>query len=251
MPAPMIATFVAGLDVGDRAPRAARTRAARPARRPRRAGRPGRCAAGDVCATRPSLQPPPESRQKPVCRPAETSPSVVWRQSATSPCAHSGHGGVRPRAAQPSAGWTTTRSPRARAGADLAHDLVAGDERRARQRREVQRGLAGEQREVGAADAGQARADRQPVRAGRARRADLLQRQRARAGQVRARRRRTWRCSACRSAPASAQIAARSVVHVSTGQRRRRASRESRKSGLIGCGWPTSSSIGRSPRLSP
>ena len=54
-------------------------------------------------------------------------------------------------------------APRARA--DLAHDLVAGDERGARQRRQVQRRLAGEQREVGAADAGEPRADRQPVRA--------------------------------------------------------------------------------------
>ena len=59
-----------------------------------------------------------------------------------------------------------------RPGADLAHDLVAGDERRARQRRQVQRGLAGDQREVGAADAGQPRAHGQPVGAGRARRAD-------------------------------------------------------------------------------
>ena len=122
----------------------------------------------------------------------ETSPSVVLRHSATRPCAHSGHGGEAAHGAA-ERGLDDDALAAPRAGADLAHDLVAGDERRAGQRREVQRGLAGEQREVGAADAGQRRADRQPARAGRARRADLLQRQRARAGQARARRRRTSR----------------------------------------------------------
>ena len=73
---------LAGLDVGDRARRAARRRAARPARRPRRTDRPGTVCSCDSCATRPSLQPPPVSRQKPVCRPAEMSPSVVLRHSA-------------------------------------------------------------------------------------------------------------------------------------------------------------------------
>ena len=132
-----------------------------------------------------------------------------------------------------------------RAGADLAHDLVAGDERRARQRRQMQRRLAGEQREVGAADAGQARADRQPVRAGRARRADLLQRAARPLRQLRRAWRRTWRCSACRSAPALRPPLARSSTPRSaSGAVAPRG--ESRKSGLIACGWPTSSSIGRS-----
>ena len=66
----------------------------------------------DSCATRPSLQPPPVSRQKPVCSPADRLPSITLRHSAGTPCAHSGHGGVTPRTLQPSAGWTTTRSPR-------------------------------------------------------------------------------------------------------------------------------------------
>ena len=154
-----------------------------------------------------------------------------------------------PRAAQPSAGWTTTRSPR-RGPAPISPTISwPGTNGVLRQRREVQRGLAGEQREVGAADAGQARADRQPVRAGRARRADLLERQRAGAGQARARR--DVASASARRVGQRLQTAARSVRHSSIGQRRRRASRARRKSGLIACGWPTSSSSGRSARLSP
>ena len=71
--------------------------------------------------------------------------------------------------------------------AGRADDLVAGHERRGGQRREMQRSLAVQEREVRAADAGEAREHVRPVRAGRARRADLLQRERA-VGQVRARR---------------------------------------------------------------
>ena len=92
-------------------------------------------------------------------------------------------------------------APRPRA--DLAHDLVAGDERGAGERRQVQRGLAGDQREVGAADAGELAAG-SAASPGRACAAGGPPRARARRrpGSPRAWSRRTSRSSACRSAPA-------------------------------------------------
>ena len=186
---------LARLDVGDRARRAARTRAARPARRPRRTRSSGTVCSCDACATRPSLQPPPVSRQKPVCSPAERSPSVdVAAQRGQALRAL----GARRRG--------RARRSRARAGRRRARRAAGPRRSRPRSRGRGRTGcdvsvarcseaLPVTQREVGAADAGEARADRQPVRAGRARRADLAPApaRPRRAGPAR-RARRTWRC---------------------------------------------------------
>ncbi len=149
---------LARLDVGLARARAASTRAARRAPRPRRTSSSGTVCSCAIGATRPSLQPPPVSRQKPVCRPARQVPSMTLRHSAAALRAL----GARRR--------TPARSSRARAGRRRAR---RGAGPRRSRRRPRGRGRTGVdvsvarcsealpliERQVGAADAGQARAD--------------------------------------------------------------------------------------------
>ena len=167
------------------------------------------------------------------------------------PAAHSVHGGeAADGAAERGLDDDALAAPRP--GPDLAHDLVAGDERRAdvsvaRCREALPESSARSEPQM-PVSVGRTGSQSGP---GRARRADLLA--------ARARRRRAGprlrgdvlrRASACRSAPASDRGPSRSSTSRSaSGAGAPRG--ESRKSGLIGCGWPTSSSIGRSARLSP
>ena len=191
---------LAGLDVGDARRRAARRRAARRARRPRRTDRRARVCSCDSCATRPFA--PAAAGVAAEAGLQARGDDAVGRVAAERDEALRALR-ARRQAADGAAerGLDDDALAAPRAGADLAHDLVAGDERRAGQRGQVQRRLAGEQREVGAADAGQASGG-PAASPGRARAAGGSPRAPARPRRAGPRgSRRTSRSSACRSAP--------------------------------------------------
>ena len=168
---------VAGLHISARRRRAARRPAARPARRPRRPGRRGPGGAATRARPEPSLQPPPVSRQKPVCRPAPTEPvGDVAAQRGQALRRTPAHGGRRRAPGSRGPAARTTRRPRRGPAAISPTISWPGTNGVEVSDGQVQRGLAGEQRLVGAADAAQPRADGHPVRARRARRADVLER---------------------------------------------------------------------------
>ena len=234
MPAPMTATFSPGSDVGDRARRAARRPAARPAPRPRR-----QSSSGTACSWLGGRPGPRSSRRR--CRGRSRSAGRPrgavgrLRHSAGRPRAHSGQGGSMPRAAQPSAGWTTTRSPRRGPPPISPTTSWPGTNGRRRERGEVQRGLAGEQRLVGAADAGQ-RAGGPAASPGPGARGGRTSSSASAPAPGRPARRRRGTAASDRrvaSAPCIRPPPARSSTS-RPASARRRASRARRKSGLIG-----------------
>ena len=243
---------LARLRVGDRARRAARRRAARPARRPRRAGRRGRRAAGS--RARPGPRSSRRRRRGSSRSAGRRETCAVDRVPAQRGQAAGALGAVRLDPARLAAERRLHDDALAlaRAGGDLADDLVAGHERRRRSatarysdaspdssawsepQMPLSRGRTGSQ-----------------SGAGRRGRADVLQRERP-AGRRRARLGRPG-SAAIDGRYWSASIRPppfrRAIPRPAS--RRRRASRDRRKSGLTACGWPTISSSGRSARLSP
>ena len=122
-------------------------------------------------ATNSGPQPPPVSRQYPVCSPAETSPCVARSQLACRP-----PGARRARLSKPARGAAQRRlqsdavpHPAARdGGANLRNDanqLMARYERKRRERRGIQRCVGCEHRQVRAAYACQRGLDPNPGRA--------------------------------------------------------------------------------------
>ena len=241
---------LARLDVGDRARRAARRRAARPARRPRRTGRPGTVCSCDSwrdealapaaagVAAEAGLQAGARGRRRSCGGTARAGPART-RGTAARPRTRAAERGLDDDALAACAGRRRSR-PRSRGrGRTACWSASRGAARPCR------RAAPGRSRRCRSAAGGSAASPGPGARGGRISSSASAPApgRPARVGDVLG--------DARRVGQRLHQTAARSVVQVSIGQRRRRASRESRKSGLIACGWPTSSSSGRSPRLSP